>query len=338
MSRFYISISIVVLLFVSSCSLFDHEVPVTIDFDNSNRSSLSVRSVANDNLFSIRAAGSSDSSLDIITNAYSGFGSKIGSYTPTEFSLFIQEIVLYKFNDFELCIELDEPLTSESVNNPERHQANFIDDITLTPKNPILSGDYDGMLFFFFSNRAQRLGTNFGDVVNESIVTVTIPGYENVWADQQNYQYPSIKDFSNNSDGSLTFGLTHIQPARYIAGNNPSEFWHFEYFIYRKGIDSAKAILPGAVGHPDTFSTSDPEIAGLANHGTEGTNLSALLLPFNGISIPETATSVNFTVSWDLEGIIEVYDNNTPLIKSDDIVILANNFWERFSLIPNVIN
>jgi hypothetical protein len=36
----------------------------------------------------------------------------------------------------------------------------------------------------------------------------------------------------------------------------------------------------------------------------------------------------------DLNGIIEVYDNNTPGKLTDDVIVLARDFWNRFSIIP----
>ena len=38
-----------------------------------------------------------------------------------------------------------------------------------------------------------------------------------------------------------------------------------------------------------------------------------------------------------VSGIIEVYDNRTPDDKSDDIIVIANNFWDRFSLVPEAV-
>ena len=105
-----------------------------------------------------------------------------------------------------------------------------------------------------------------------------------------------------------------------------------EQFIYRTGT-AYRAILPGVNGHPGTWSTDDPDGANLPNNGNTGA-ASAIFILFDGIFIPENAKRVRFHVIWDLKDIIEIYDNKTPEDLSDDVIVLAKDFWERFSIIP----
>jgi hypothetical protein len=57
----------------------------------------------------------------------------------------------------------------------------------------------------------------------------------------------------------------------------------------------------------------------------------AFLSPFEIIDLTQ-ASALDITVYLDIEGMIEVYDSGTPVDKSDDVVVFASNFWERFSL------
>jgi hypothetical protein len=46
--------------------------------------------------------------------------------------------------------------------------------------------------------------------------------------------------------------------------------------------------------------------------------------------ISDSAGAVEFEVSWDLDGIIEIYDSGTPDVYSDDKVLLCNRWWEHW--------
>ena len=105
-------------------------------------------------------------------------------------------------------------------------------------------------------------------------------------------------------------------------------------FIYLKG-STYRAILPGVPGFPDTYDSTDADTLDAPADICDGD--ACIVLPFEGVVVPIDAKAVRFTLSWDLDGIIEVYDNYTPGDKSDDIVIFARNFWERLSLLPTII-
>ena len=107
-------------------------------------------------------------------------------------------------------------------------------------------------------------------------------------------------------------------------------------FAYREE-SQYRAILPEVPGHPYQWDSTDPETLGMPQDWGGGRDRAAIIMPFDGITVPLSATAVRFTLSWDLDGIVEVYDNYTPEDTSDDIIVFARNFWERLSLIPVVI-
>lgn len=65
--------------------------------------------------------------------------------------------------------------------------------------------------------------------------------------------------------------------------------------------------------------------------GTKG-NTVFTRLPWEGVEIHKKADRVAFEIYWDLQDIIEIYDNNTPNILTDDIAVLADTFWERIEI------
>ena len=274
-------------------------------------------------------------------------GSLVDSYTPSKFELFIQEIVLY--NDSE-AYELDIPLSEESAEDHSRHIADFINDVVIQPEVPIAPGTYTGLFFFFFtSNGALSVGGTIEDpayVINYTpSVVVELPGYGNVnngnFSDEPSSNDPSIYDRQNISEDKYHFAPSLLLPNAYqdllnhtLGTDGVSYNGDISMFAYRHN-DTYRAILPDIEGHPEIWSTADEDTIGLSNHGSTG-NSGAVIMPGPKIDIPSDAKGITFKVSWDLEGIIEVYDANTPDIKSDDIVVLADKFWERFSLIPEV--
>jgi hypothetical protein len=169
-----------------------------------------------------------------------------------------------------------------------------------------------------------------GSVEIDSDIVVSLPGYGAELAGR-------IGNNVESREGDIiTFNMGGLQPTGYpaiVSDYLPDQhIGLIEMFVYRTGT-TYRAILPGVDGHPEIWSTEDPDAANLHGNGSNG-NSSAIFIPFDGIYIPENAKRVRFHVVWDLENIIEIYDNSTPGNLSDDVIVLANNFWERLSIIP----
>ncbi|AEF85892.1 putative lipoprotein [Treponema primitia ZAS-2] len=293
-----------------------------------------------------------DASLNPLRDFYDKLGTLRGSYTPTEFKLFIQEIVLH---NNEKGYELDYPITAASKDENfanAHHYADFVTSIILKPEIYIDPGTYTGLFFFFFTaNEKMGVGKglwsqnhpnpDFWMNINPRI-TVTIPGISNVWEQDVQSRFYGKFDVKKGSGDTYQVVPEVLQPTywqqRYQDlqdSNNPGEWIErIQMFAYQ-GSDY-RAILPGAVGHPRIWST-DPQTLLVPNHGSGETNNSVIIMPLSeNITIPKNATGVKFEVQWDLDGIVEVYDHGTPNDTSDDIVVLARNFWERFSLKPTI--
>ncbi len=289
-----------------------------------------------------------DETLDPLREFYGSLGNKVDSYTPSEFKLFIQEIVLY--ND-TTAIQLDEPFTMESAMDPSPHYADFVNPIVLEPSTGVPPGTYTGMFFFFFTSGGNVVSSDGNTEVHWEMkpsIIVDLPSeYEGVWEDHPNDSFPNLYDIEGLGGGQYVFAPWVLQPHFWIteadAGKSQSvdfrgddeTIQRIEKFAYLKDSEY-RAILPGISGHPEIWDTGDDNTLALSSseYGSVG-NSSALIMPFDGVTITEDAEAVTFRVQWDLDGIVEVYNNSTAE-KSDDIIILAENFWERFSLIPEV--
>lgn len=327
------AIAIVALGF-GSCNS-NTEIPAAISFEDSN----GMRALGSARAITLSSGASLESLTQFYDPAISDIGSLVGSYTPDKFRLFIQEIVLYNSTD---AVELDVPLSPASATDQTPHYADFVEDIVIQPSNPIPPGTYTGMFFFFFANPSSmgvgsEGGTDYFVPIN-SQVEVTIPGYGGIWVDQLGGGTDDKYSVKNLGSDKYQFSPFALQPGYWqetITGYRPGEsMQRIEQFVYMQGTEY-RAILPGISGHPEIWDTTDNDTAALPNYGSNG-NASGIFMPFSGVDIPRSATAVEFTVSWDLDGIIEVYDRGTPE-KGDDIVVLAKDFWTRFSLIPNVI-
>ncbi|RKX24550.1 MAG: hypothetical protein DRP47_11185, partial [Candidatus Zixiibacteriota bacterium] len=287
-----------------------------------------------------------DQSFDVIDGVYSSLGNLVGSYTPTEFKLNVDIIYLYRINEPGYLTMLSPYRWPGTENQPELSQADFTEDIVLVPDFPVRPGEYNGMGFYFGLNRAVAEQGIYDGVdtrmLKESVVTVSIPGYEDVWTDTSttldlsSYGFGIYETRVKNADGSLTFGPSQLQPGSVEANYGLAgveRFYPINNFIFA-GSD-CYAVLPGEDGHPDSFNSVDA--VGLYNNLNPpgpvfSGDMACIVLPFSGIIVPDFVPEITFIMSWNLENIIEVYDAGTPDEKSDDIMVFAKDFWTRFNL------
>jgi hypothetical protein len=270
-----------------------------------------------------------DISLAPFTEFYDKIGDCVASYTPSIFKLWINEIMLYTDS---LEIELDYPISQTDPNDTIKAQcyADFTSNYVLSPLVPIPAGTfYDNLFYFFAASDGTGTSTTGGDFIIDNTIEVEMPEYAGVLSARVGVNVEA------ENGSTFNFELYHLQPSGYPAIINtylPGQVMPYvAMFVYRKNT-AYRAILPGISGHPEMWDFHDPDGVGLPFSKSNG-SMAAIFLPFEGIYIPENAKSIRFNVVWDLNGIIEVYDNNTPE-KDDDVIVLARDFWNRFSIIP----
>lgn len=198
----------------------------------------------------------------------------------------------------------------------------FANPVTLT-LGEIPSGHYDMLLFQIQPGEMTRNGTYYCSEIR--------------------FPWPVDHDRLDRSygnetppDGSVVIRWLEVcnnDPVKTPEGNQAANTGTLNHIIFagntRKMVvyDDIYAdnLLPG---YPHTLIHSkwdEPALEGIAPRQ------SALVVPFEGIDIPEDASAVRFEISWDLEGLIELYNKGTSHT-TDDIFVLKNGWWDAFSI------
>ena len=293
------------------------------------------------------ASSSVDSSMEPLTQFYASIGDRVGSYTPTKFRMFIVEIGLYNPAPDGEGVELDAPLAADSATNSDKHYADFVEEVIIRGGEPVPPGSYNRMWFMFSAYRGEMTSNTFdGALPMVPEIEVEIPGYGQVDRDGdggadgpvwRNLPSRDGKGMSREYLGNDTFLFVprRLQPGtynwKYDDGGDEKTIDPIEHFAYFADANSYRGIFPDIDGVPDSWSTAEPESLGTPHMNAEGFG-SAIVVPSGPVEVPADATEVLVRVEWDLDGIIEVYDRETPDDKTDDVVVFANNFWERLNL------
>ena len=106
-------------------------------------------------------------------------------------------------------------------------------------------------------------------------------------------------------------------------------------FVFNNLDNEIWAALPG---HPDETYMADGYsidanhfFDSIYNNSMGNSRRSGILrIPFEPVMLTEEMKHVTILFGMDVNNIVEVYDNNTPAEKTDDIVVLANDWWNRF--------
>lgn len=278
-----------------------------------------------------------DTSMEPLTQFYADIGEMVGSYTPTEFRMFIVEIGLYNPTPDGDGVELDAPLASDSPTNFEKHYADFVQEVVIRGGEPAPAGTYSRMWFMFSAYRRQMGSNTFDGVLPiDPEIEVKIPGYGHVDTDGDgSLDGPAWSEDPYFGDDTFRFAPWRLQPDAYNwtyeEDGTDKTIDPIEHFAYFADATSYRGIFPGIGGVPESWDTAEPDTLGTPHLTAKGFG-SAIIVPSEPVLVSAYATELLVRVKWDLGGIIEVYDNGTAGDKSDDIVVFANRFWERLDL------
>lgn len=263
---------------------------------------------------------------------YAGLGSKVNftdigtQLTPSKFLVPVLNITLANSGN---SIPLHPGAPSSDPGVYDIFHADFTDTQSSTPETEVISGIYD-IFYLHIGDFNNTLG------VGEGASSYFVPQIHNIIVEIPGY---TDTDFPNAGQEVLANGATVF--SRYYLGNNKFRFTFYFLSPDRPNsanclvtfcfgnFDSTEMIVPGYDGIPSIINTSD--YTNNYQFGSSG-NYPLLLVPFEGVLVSAGTDDIKFNVGIDLDGIIEVYDSNTPAIKSDDKVVLTNRFWERISL------
>jgi hypothetical protein len=293
-----------------------------------------------------------DPSMDVYSDYYANYGSLVGTYTPTvmRIPIGLGEIILADYNgrldgllDREVFIKA--PSASE-VDDPEQFMADFVDPIEASGVS-LPAATYtllelhfeDGHSVFYRQDGETEIYHHFV----KNTVRVELPGYGGQLTDEEST--------------SLNFGTSNWGPEdeenrdAYDAKVDELTAFPADTYFERKNTSgdvfefTLRRLMPIEDPDPAEFETTERLPSGWYVFTSEvsaaqfgptpnpySTGSDQLLLPMEAITVSGLNVSATIVVSLDVEDIIEVYDNSTPGDKTDDVVVLADKYWERFSV------
>lgn len=272
--------------------------------------------------------------IDYLSRYYETLGDEISlpSITPESFILSIGRGFVIGNENTSMHIG---PEWNSDQKVEEQENSMHVDfcnpDKTLSASD-ITADTYD-TFSFGFASFPRDLNTNLYEYPR---LIVQIPGYtDSEWPDLtieksvageivgETYLRKYLGD--NKFQLSLSMVYPHTLDSSFNRAGN-----ELETFIFSSFYDEPGVVLPGIDEFPESINTLD-----YANNPSGSTgNMGLLVMPFDPIEINDNTELVVYI---DLDGIIKVYDNFTPENKSDDLLILENGFWNRFTFEVNEI-
>lgn len=292
---------------------------------------------------------STDSSMDVYSDYYAGYGDLVGTYTPSALVIPIElgEILLADYAGAigkEVFIQAPR---GDELDDPEQFSADFVEPVDANGV-AMPTGTYTLLELRFTDGHAVLYREDDGDVVYHhyvrNTVEVELPGYGGELSDVEStgLNFAASNWSPEDAGGQEAYDekreqLTAIPPNTYYERHNttgdtyeftlnalmprenphPVEDWSkpgelpAEWYVFTSAVDAAQF---GPSPNP-TVSGGD-----------------MLLLPMDPIVADGLSQEARIVVSLDVEDIVEVYNNGTPVDPTDDIVVLADRYWERFTV------
>jgi hypothetical protein len=256
--------------------------------------------------------------------SHSKLGAKKGSITPTTFELAIDHLRLHYMND-EFLPAYEAILGVETGAN----LVDFANPVVIT-LDVIPPGDYKIVEFSFWFG-----GIGGYEFSANSKVIFPIPEGCNI----RNHSFYSrfADHINNNVVIDQAYFLEPHEVARISWSFGPADTYYYADIIDKIDVEvkTLSTIFMG--GNTYRLITDSIEganlskiVSGMYDHPYMPGTLH-IVVPFEGIVIPENAKAVRFEIFWDITGMIEWYDGATDS-PHDDIFVLKNKFWEGFSI------
>jgi hypothetical protein len=138
--------------------------------------------------------------------------------------------------------------------------------------------------------------------------------------------------FSPSWNGNkVTIALTTLEPfsVKQVFSIGGASFSHLTQIVYGAGerrmynneVVPTNSVIPGL-----NSLNGGVEIGGFGV---------SIVIPFTPITVSSNTSSVTFNISWDLTGIIEVYEGATAS-PNDDIYVLKKGWWEGLQMTASI--
>ena len=343
----------VIALSISSVSIFtttcgpvpfhrtgEGQVDANVAYGSSETRSLIMNNaeVYSDNVEKIMEIKAFPEAIQLVDNYYASIGTKKATLTPRKFKVIIHDIVLFG-SDANLAIVIT-GINKNTWNNSapeakeEEKYADFTNPLFATPTIPVVQENYDSFMITVYPGNTGHFVNNGQTMVSlmHQEIIVEIPGYTDT----------ELPDIVEQADTGFGTGYD-----RYYLGGNEFRFTFGKLIpdclqigsslyslIFNSTQGQTEIIVPGYDSMPDDINainyTSNP---GAENYGNVSVDSPIILMPFSAINL-FNKESITFTIFLDIDNIIEVYEGPTGA-NTDDIVVLANQYWTRFSFSSN---
>ena len=276
-------------------------------FNNQGNKPSTARSIVSAPLASV--------SSTIYDNFYTGLGDKVSDITPTKLNVaatmgvILSDGLLYEYEtdffDFVkgVTIEVGEVPVGITVSA-----------MVMTLYHNLPSGEWSTVEFTWPTTQQDFESSSYRSV----LVANTLGGYT----------WPNIPDFTPSlTSGTVKLAYEHIGQwfnSRFNSIRVPD----IDILVYYNG--STREIIDGPMDISELGFTGIRENT-IVPHYVRG-----LKIPFTPITIPENASSVTFSVSWNTNGIISRYEGEYAEYDHDDKYVLKDGWWEEVYITTNV--
>jgi hypothetical protein len=317
-----------------------NSVPAKFRFQDgagsSSRSNMGSRSVQGGVL---RAVTRDETSFEPYYAAYDRLGEKVASITPTEFYLSVMELVLCGDNGRLMTTLISASPYTEA--GKTQRQFNFTEPVTIT-LGDVATGYYDLLYFRLTGQRGP-----FSEDEDKGI-TFDWPADMNhgTWVSSQrdgisSGAYDGVFTAADNTYSTLAANLDiyHVDPN---FGSNP-DIGQFIALLFAGNV--TKMALDDLRVN-DIFPDYDLKLSTFPEgyfipldtwNDKSVSRKSICVVPFEGgVTIPEGAGAVRFEINWDLDDLIERYDNDTMAGSNsnvnDDVFVFKKDWWTALSI------
>ena len=307
-----------------------------------------------------------DTSMEYVSGFYEGYGNLVGKFTPSSIILPISlgEILMLEDGNPLANIFIRSPVRGRK-NEPAQFEADFVAPIDVSYV-PVPRGRYDRLELRFNPGHTLNIGRDGSledtyTTWSRNSVVVDLPGYGGQLTDVSSITpqdaTPADSEFVSNGDFfyDLSASLPDETEEQFHKAYNdlkretfvPEANTYYErkhesgdtyaftlQCLYPRKEPATRAYVNNSEAfHVQSHVFTDKVVAArMANEEERAGSGASILLPFVPIDIENSSKKATVTVAFNATDLIEVYDNGTPDIKADDIVVLANKYWERFSV------
>ncbi len=282
----------------------------------------------------------SRSSISELDAVYGSLGTRLSVLTPTSFTLPLGFPLLTGMIDTGNGEELwDIPFQSaynytDAESLEDSMHVDFVADEPFMITAETWIGVYDSLVLNIDScvlETSTFTGSETFNLTLEPYITVEIPGYTVAeWPDIEETDIstgdPTGRYFRQNLGGNtFRFMLYELLPDPVDEADVPygQRSIRIGYYLLSSQCSAPEILVPD---WGDSILLSD---YGNVSPGIANASAPVLYLPMESIAVDEE-TTITFNI--DVSDIISVYDSGTTDDKTDDVAILSNGFWDKFSL------